>query len=78
MLTSLQLSVRSGSFSPHGNLSAQQEQPVENLPVGEEVSRGLAAQCAAFAHLAAVMQGKGLPGPTVQLPWAWCCCDAGV
>ena len=75
---SLQLCVRSGSFSPRGNRSAQQEQPAENLPVREEVSRGLAAWRASFAHPAAVTQGKSLPGATVRLTRARCGGDAGV
>lgn len=68
----LQLCVWSGSFSPCGNLSAQQEQPAENLPVREEVSRGLAAWHAPFAHPGAVTQGKSLPAAAVRLMQARC------
>lgn len=75
---SLQLCVRSGSFSPHGNHLAQQEQPAESLPVREEVSRSLAAWRAPFAHPGAVTQGKSLPGAAVQLMQAWRGGDGGV
>lgn len=73
---SLQLCVRSGSFSPHH--SAQQEQPAESLPVREEVSRSLTAWRAPFAHPGAVTQGKSLPGAAAQLMQAWRGGDGGV